>query len=148
MVPEWKVIAPLSSTIAYEMLKELRPSSPCRAWYMFAFHDHVQTSARTYLLIVYVVKSYGLESMHIYQLSVSLKLEFTREQDANGTITLWNLWGKESAIPMINITDKDKSLASILLASSLDIYNGAILTTANGYYTAAQMRDAWTRITG
>ncbi|KAL8815630.1 MAG: hypothetical protein Q9191_008442 [Dirinaria sp. TL-2023a] len=73
---------------------------------------------------------------------------FKPQQDENGILTLSNSWGKDTGVPLIDITDTGKYLAPILLSSSLDTYNGASFVAASGYYTQAQICDVWTTITG
>lgn len=70
------------------------------------------------------------------------------KQGTDGILTLYNSWGKDNGAPMIDINDTGKYLAPILLAPSLDTYNGATLTAATGYYTSTQLCDVWTRVTG
>lgn len=73
---------------------------------------------------------------------------FKPQPDENGILTLSNSWGKDTGVPLIDITEIGKYLAPILLSSSPDTYNGASFVAASGYYTLAQICDGWTTITG
>lgn len=62
--------------------------------------------------------------------------------------TLSNSWGKDTGVPLIDITETGKYLAPILLSSSPGTYDGASFLAASGYYTPAQICDVWTTVTG
>ncbi|KAH8819295.1 hypothetical protein F5884DRAFT_864819 [Xylogone sp. PMI_703] len=64
----------------------------------------------------------------------------------DGTVTLSSPWPPNTRLPMIDITDSGMFVAPALLDPVK--YNGKTFTSAAAYYTAQDIVDTWSRVSG
>lgn len=67
-------------------------------------------------------------------------------QAADGSYRFAQPWKHDSRIPLIDIDDTGKFPAPALLHP--ENYNGTNFTAATAFYTAQEMVDGWTKVTG
>ncbi|KAL8687959.1 MAG: hypothetical protein Q9218_006010 [Villophora microphyllina] len=81
-----------------------------------------------------------------YSATIDCAQTYQKRQNDEGKLTFsWN-WGGNVPTPMIDITDTAKYLIPILLHP--DEYNGKRFVAATAWYTAADVVDAFKKVTG